>query len=539
MAGIEAIASRPEALILFVEGDGCAALGNIVLGDYICIDWADIEKCIDEVSGRDVQLWPLAAASIVANAPKLLKVCRSVSIIDTKNDPPGTRLDTILQERMSGDGVIDFMRTRVRPLMAEKKKKPNGAVTHESDPDRPADKGFGSALSAWQSLALDCNSNGYPHSTLGNISAIIQGHPQLAGKIWFDRFRSKIFHEFKSMPQEWADADTRDLTVWLNQQMKLHKVSVGMTHDAVLHAAYRFQRNSLTAWLGSLEWDGTARLSTWLSDTLGVARSPYTDAVAQNWLISMVARAYSPGCQADNMPVLEGRMGSGKSSFLRLLGGEWYSALPDAFGSKDFLQGIVGQWLIEVPDLAGFGRREHQHILATITTPTDRYRASYGRATEDHPRTCIFTATSETDEYLQDARGRRRFWPLRCESIDLDALSAQRAQLFAEAVRAFKGGSLWHEVPQAEADEQQLERVDEDAWSRQVWEYVNGKMIDHFGQAVVPDLTSTGILSAVGVPLKDQHDGMKRRVKGIMLHRGWSQKVVWDQGRTVRKWFKK
>ncbi|HTU59505.1 MAG TPA: VapE domain-containing protein, partial [Polyangiales bacterium] len=116
--------------------------------------------------------------------------------------------------------------------------------------------------------------------------------------------------------------------------------------------------------------------------------------------------------------------------------------------------------------------REHSQIISAITTRSDSYRASYGRHAEDHPRTVIFVATSETDEYLQDSRGVRRYWPLRCSDINLQALTSARNQLFAEAVRAFKSGATWHEMPAEETRGEQELRQEMDPWMDRIAQFV-------------------------------------------------------------------
>ena len=62
--------------------------------------------------------------------------------------------------------------------------------------------------------------------------------------------------------------------------------------------------NSLTDHLDGLQWDGTPRLDQWLTTYFGVADSPYTRFVGRAWLVSALARAYRPGCQADYSLVL-------------------------------------------------------------------------------------------------------------------------------------------------------------------------------------------------------------------------------------------
>jgi predicted P-loop ATPase len=232
----------------------------------------------------------------------------------------------------------------------------------------------------------------------------------------------------------------------------------------------------------------------------------------------MVARASSPGCQVDTMPVIEGTMGRGKSKFLEILAEPWFASIQIAFGEKDFFQAIQGYWLIEVPDMSGFSRREHTQILATITTRTDVYRKSHGRITEEYPRVTVFAATSETDDYLQDVRGRRRYWPLRCGEINLDALHGQREQIFAEAVVKYKAGATWHEMPD-EAEDEQLARASRDLWTDRVLFEA-----DTIWAEPNPRITSSLLLTKIGVLFEKQDDGTKGRITRIMKANGWVQK---------------
>lgn len=167
-------------------------------------------------------------------------------------------------------------------------------------------------------------------------------------------------------------------------------------------------------------------------------------------------------------------MGRGKSTALKILADPWYVEAPQDFGSRQFIEVIQGQWLAEIPDMTGFSKAEHTRILATITIRSDAFRIPWDRLADQHPRRTLFAATSETDDYLRDSRGIRRYWPLRCQSIDLEALAEARSQLFAEALIRYKAGASWHETPSSTRDEQ-LERVDTDIWTERVAAYVVGK----------------------------------------------------------------
>lgn len=383
----------------------------------------------------------------------------------------------------------------------------------------------GSAYVSLQDLGLQCNAGRVPYPTIGNVVRILECHPDVAGKIWLDEFRRRIYHRLRGKEEPWTDADALRLTAWFNQSLQLSKFGLQTIHHGVeLHAA-NHSRNSVTHWLESLNWDKTPRLSDWLADCFGILKTDFTMAVARNWLISMVARAYQPGCQADHMPVLEGLSGAGKSSAISILGGEWYRAAPQAFGSKEFFEVIQGAWLVEIPDMVGFGKREHAQIISAITTRSDAFRASYGRNAEDHHRSTIFAATSETDEYLQDSRGKRRYWPLECREIHLDVLRANRDQLFAEAVHQFKSGATWHEVPAEEAAQEQNRREETDPWMSRIQNYIGTRVV-----ITTAEVASDGLF--LEVAKQDRQHQM--RISKCLKALGFMCKVETVDGRSQR-----
>ena len=100
-------------------------------------------------------------------------------------------------------------------------------------------------------------------------------------------------------------------------------------------------------------------------------------------------------------------------------------------------------------------------VKAFLSRSTDRARMAYDRTVTDARRQCVIIGTTNSQQYLRDLTGNRRFWPVRVLRFDLEALKRNRDQLWAEAAaREASGASirLPEELWPAAAREQQ-ERV--------------------------------------------------------------------------------
>ena len=550
---LELLAKHPTSPVMIVEGEKCADSLARALRKYVVVTWAGGSNSVEKndwgpLAGRDILIWPDAddagAKAGATLAELLVNDAQHVRIIIPTDHSDGWDAADAIAEGWDATRIGDWAREHLRVVekTTEKAKMaPAQSALAIVDADflpaaeRDEDYEFGSpprsSMVMWKQIGLAADSKEKPYPTLANASLIMRFHPTFKGKIWWDSFCERIYHTMHGpVPQEWNDVDSARVTAFIQQQMDLPKVTLKLVQEAIVHAAHEVPRNSVLDWLNGLTWNGVERLDSWVGDCLGVELNPYTQAVGRNWIISMVARAYKPGCQVDTMPVLEGIQGEGKSSALEILGDRWYAAVGTAFGSYDFIQTIQGKWLIEIPDMAGFGRREHSHVLATITTRTDRYRMKYGRFDQDHPRKCVFAATSETDDYLPEMRGYRRYWPLRCREINLDALRGQREQLFAEAVHAWREGASFHRMPIEDTATEQRARNSEDLWTEDVLRYCETRALA--GHPVHPAKILTD--SEIHMERKHLDLSVKLRVINILKAHGWVSKTIDNQRQYVK-----
>jgi len=329
------------------------------------------------------------------------------------------------------------------------------------------------ARPAWANrLRLDLS--GTPERNEANVITALSSDPAFAGTIAFDEFRQEVVvlrpapwdDADVDHPRPWEDGDDIRLAEWLqHREVNVAPLVVGRSVGAV---ARETRIHPVRSYLESLRWDGTPRLETWTSRYLGADPTNLIHAMGSLWLISAVARIYRPGVKADHMLILEGEQGARKSTALKILAGEdWFTdELPD-LGSKDAAIHLQGVWIVEIAELDAIGRAEVSRIKAFLTRTTDRFRPPYGRHTVEIKRQCVFAGTVNPDTYLRDETGNRRFWPIRCGAIDIDAFACDRDQLWAEAVARFKDGAIWwiedKELLKSARDEQD-KRYQSDAW---------------------------------------------------------------------------
>lgn len=362
--------------------------------------------------------------------------------------------------------------------------------------------------------------NGSLIAHMQNVELILGNDERWAGVIAFSAFSSKIV-KLRTPPYgggtgDWGDIDDIRVMKWLAQQYNL-RVKASSVIEAVSVVAHDHSFHPVRNYLNKLEWDRVPRLDTWLNTVMGVAQSGYSAKVGKRWMISAVARVMRPGCKADSVMILEGGQGEGKSTAMSILGGDWFMDTPFALGDKDGFQAIRGKWIIELGELDSFNKAESTKAKQFFSASTDTYRESYGRRTNDVPRQCVFVGTTNQDEYLKDATGNRRYWPVACTKVDLEQLRDIRDQLWAEAMFCYEAGEIWwvNRDETAMFSEAQDERFVVDEWE--------GPILNWLEESQIGETTSGSEVLASALKLDFGHWGKPEQMRvGAIMHRlGW------------------
>ena len=329
---------------------------------------------------------------------------------------------------------------------------------------------------AWHDLLQE--ERGAYVCNLANAATILRHAPEFAGMLGFDEMQRDLVvirnppgaKIDKATPRPFADLDVSTIQEWM-QRNGVARMPREAVQQAVALVASEHSYHPIKDYLDGLAWDGEERLSSWLATYLGAEANAYHSEVGRLFLISMVARIYWPGCKADYMLILQGDQGILKSSACAVLAGKWFSDnLPDLhYGDAVRLSmHLRGKWLIEIGELSSFGKADSLRLKEFLSQTTERYVPKHAHNEVTELRQCVFIGTTNKQAYLRDETGDRRFWPAPVFKADLERLTNDRDQLFAEAATLFRAEAKWY--PDRDFELKHIKPVQEEHYVSDVWE---------------------------------------------------------------------
>ena len=369
-----------------------------------------------------------------------------------------------------------------------------------------------------------------PKRSARNLCTILSADPEMVDALRLNEHSNVV--EYNGEPL--TDRDVTELRLRIAALYNLEASAPTVQELAVYQAGHN-AFHPVRDYLEGLTWDKTPRLDDFLIRLAGSPDTDVTRTLTRRWAISAVARIFDPGCKVDTVLVLVGAQGLGKSTLFSALGGAWFKDTPIDLRSKDAYIALRGAWLYELAELAATRPRDAETVKAFLSAPVDHYRPPYGRNEVAQARQCVFVGTTNEATFLNDPTGARRFWPIAVSGVIQPAkVAAERDQLWAEAVAAYRGRERWWlELNEADALVEAQDRYQTaDPWA-EVLRLWCGAPENQTGNG----WTSEVLLSrALEVPIERQQKYQLARVGNAMRSLGFERVRNRIDGARAYRW---
>lgn len=365
--------------------------------------------------------------------------------------------------------------------------------------------------------------------TFRNVCLILEHDEKYNQKLrWNEMLMSISLDEV-----EVTDSTISGIRVDLDERYDL-EVSEADVVRAVPYVAGKRSFHPVRDYLNALVWDGTPRihrvateiLNTKVTDTEELR---LTVRMLEAWFITLVGRPLRPKIKVDTTLILQGAQGTGKSTFFRVLGGDWFTDTDMAL-DKDGMMLLSGVWICEWAELENvMTRSSNSKVKQFLASAEDRFRPPFGRSMLRVARSSVIVGTTNLDDFLRDPTGSRRFWVIPVGRINTQLLTEWRIQLLAEAVERFnRGEQHWL----SESDEEKRlafsqQFSDSDPWDDKILQFIHDDE-----QVRIPDILST----LLGIEPERQERRQQHRVAGILRRHGWRRTQTRINGRPTKVW---
>jgi putative DNA primase/helicase len=342
-------------------------------------------------------------------------------------------------------------------------------------------------------LGLEADNKGRYLSTASNINTILGNDARLKEAFKQNSFDGKRY-VFKSLP--WRKITTPepikdvDYSGIRNYIESIYNISGTLKIDDSI--ALEFEKQSfhpIKDYLRALTWDGVPRIDNLLIEYFGADDNLYSREAIRKTLTAAVARVFNPGCKFDMVLVLVSGQGAYKSTFIKTLGKEWYSDSFMTVHGKEAFEQIQGVWIMEMAELAGLRKADVEAVKHFLTKQEDSFRPAYGRVTQLNKRQCVFFATTNKKDFLNDSSGNRRFNPVdavpeRITKHVVNDLPKEVDQIWAEAMQLYKNHEPLYLSLEAEkiAKSEQHKHSETDERTGMVEHFLEAKLPDNWGE---------------------------------------------------------
>jgi hypothetical protein len=384
--------------------------------------------------------------------------------------------------------------------------------------------------------ALERYENGNAKPTRNNLLVMLR-RPDLTGiELAFDNFKGCIvLSENKGPWVEFADAHYTELALCLEREYRFGSIGRDTLRDLVHYVAQAHGVDTAQSWLDTLKWDGTRRLERVLPTYFGAEDSPYTRAIGLYLFTALAGRIITPGVKADMVPTAVGAQGLLKSSTVAAISpiSEAFLELDLSEKEADLSRKMRGRLVVEMGELVGMRKKEVEAFKQWIVRREETWTPKFKEYTVRYARRCVFFATTNSNQFLTDDTGNRRWLPFITGTCDPKAMERDRDQLWAEGAELYRREGVVFQAAEELAREVHADFVEEDSWLDAIDNWLNqppavmSKGDESRAPLEVGRTTIAEVLGgAIGLSVKDQNSANQKKAQKVLRTLRWKPSAI-------------
>ena len=287
-------------------------------------------------------------------------------------------------------------------------------------------------------LEIETNKEGKVIQTLENLEKMILSITPIA----YNELKEIIeVTESNGKVKQLADRHKELLRSAIEKKYKI-KVNAIDLKTALVGASERYKYHPIKSKILSTEWDGIPRAERFFINVFGVEDNVYNCECTRKWFLAGVYRAFEPGTKFDEMLIIHGEQGLGKSTTFRKLSLDCHLE-PTEEIKEELMRKALRSWIVELSELATMKKTDSDTFKAWLSTPVDCVKKLYDRDPQDYPRSFIVCGTTNEKEILKDRTGNRRYWlmygELERRTLDIKNVDEEYIlQLWSEVYQWYK-----------------------------------------------------------------------------------------------------
>lgn len=405
---------------------------------------------------------------------------------------------------------------------------------------------------------FDRQKDGVILGTMKNTVAALRVGRIAGARIAWDEFRGEIMvrpGEGGDEGEGWRAMDDADMV-----RMRIRLEAGGFktagkdqVRDAVVLVASENRFDSAQMWLERIgaAWDGVTRVEMSMCTYFGCADSEYARAAGRYVWTALAGRVMDPGCKADMAVIFAGAQGLRKTSAIEAIapGPEFFVEVDLGEDEEKTVRKLRGALVAELAELSGLSTRQAGDIKKYLSRRREKWVPKYKEFSTTYDRRVVHFGTTNEIEVLADDTGERRWIPLEVSRMDVEGLTRDRDQLWAEGLALWRSGGVAWEAAERLARESGAHDAFtiDDPWGDRIagWLAEADGMGSSAGETTGAADRSRGaarfamsdlLSGALGFATREQSMAVQRRAGSVLKRLGYRKTVTRVDGRRAKRW---